>query len=83
MAHIRVNKPARRDEGIWQISQAIKANPRPVVAKLLDAFDVTAQAMQEPYQIFVGQNGLLDGPLGGRGGEVAEWEGKDAAGPSL
>lgn len=83
IAHIRVNKPPRCDEGIWQIRQANKKRPHPVVTQLLDLFDQTARRCKSRIRYLLAKIDYFDGtpwPAGER--EIAKWEADDEAGPS-
>jgi hypothetical protein len=82
-AHIRVNRPARRDEGIRQIRRANKAKPHPVLTEFLRRFDLTAGRCKSRIRYLLARMDYFDGTPWPAGEEaIAKWEGRDASSPS-
>lgn len=79
-AHIRVNKPQRYDEGIWQIRQANKAKPNQVITQFLDTFDATAKRCKSRIRYLLAKMNYFEDAYWEPGErEIAKWEARSCS----
>ncbi len=83
--HILKNNPARPDEGIWQIRQAVKADParNKVLIQALREFDKTAQECKSRIRYLLAKLNYFEDARWEPGErEIAKWEANHAASSS-
>ena len=74
-AHIRVNKPSRCDEGLWQIRRTNVTRPHHVITELLKGFDLTARSSKSRIRYLLAKLDYFEGTPWPAGEEaIAKWE---------